>query len=175
MRQQGKENRDEFCYIFGCLIGLRVLLLIALILRASGGILGASGDIMFGPWAAYSPVSLCQGCDIIPMSVSSPRETRHRKFWPINCGVMRSTTNSARRSLNPYPSLLPQWKGRIERVSLLLNAANAAAARCCYEGVKLHPSVKTLSKTERVKSPKELGRTRPEAAIRPAVRPYTEP
>ena len=28
---------------------------------------------------------------------------------------------------NPYPSLLPQWKGRIERVSLL-NAASAAAA-----------------------------------------------
>ena len=71
MRQQGKENRDEFCYIFGCLIGLRVLLLIDLILRASGGILGASGDIMFGPWAAYSPVSLGQGCDIIPMELLS--------------------------------------------------------------------------------------------------------
>ena len=24
-----------------------------------------SGNIMIGPWAAYFPVSLCQGCDII--------------------------------------------------------------------------------------------------------------
>ena len=37
---------------------------------AARGILGASGDIMLGPWAAYSPVSLCQGCDIIPISTS---------------------------------------------------------------------------------------------------------
>ena len=34
---------------------------------------GASGDIMFGPWAAYSPVSLCQGCDIIPMHQWFPK------------------------------------------------------------------------------------------------------
>ena len=27
--------------------------------------MGASGDVMFGPWAAYFPVSLCQGCDIV--------------------------------------------------------------------------------------------------------------
>ena len=28
---------------------------------------GASGDIMFCPWAAYFPVSLCQGCNIVIM------------------------------------------------------------------------------------------------------------
>ena len=31
--------------------------------------MGASGDIMFGPWAAYFPVSLCQGCDIVTMVI----------------------------------------------------------------------------------------------------------
>ena len=28
-------------------------------------------DIMFGPWAAYFPVSLCQGCNIVPLVGSS--------------------------------------------------------------------------------------------------------
>ena len=31
---------------------------------------GASGDIMFDPWAAYFPVSLCQGCNIVKISSS---------------------------------------------------------------------------------------------------------
>ena len=31
-----------------------------------GHIMGASGD-MFGPWAAYFTVSLCQGCNVIPI------------------------------------------------------------------------------------------------------------
>ena len=30
--------------------------------------MGPSGDIMFGPWAAYFPVSLCQGRDIVTLS-----------------------------------------------------------------------------------------------------------
>ena len=30
-----------------------------------------SGNIMIGPWAAYFPVSLCQGCDIISISFST--------------------------------------------------------------------------------------------------------
>ena len=31
--------------------------------------MGASGDIMFGPWAAYFPVSLGLGCNIDPVSL----------------------------------------------------------------------------------------------------------
>ena len=35
------------------------------------GILRPSGDIMFGPWAAYFPLHLWQGCEIVPMFVFS--------------------------------------------------------------------------------------------------------
>ena len=47
--------------------------------------------------------------------------------------------------------------GREERVSSSLGDCRRRRCRCCYEGVKLHPSAKTLSKTERVKSPRERG------------------
>ena len=64
-------------------------------LRPSGSIMGPSGDIMFGPWAAYFPVSLCQGCDIVPISHPWPRATgkytalwRHN-VWPLG-GIFSS-------------------------------------------------------------------------------------
>ena len=46
---------------------------------------------------------------------SSPCETRRCKFWPINCGVMRSTTNSAQPSRLVRPTVppsffLPRWR-----------------------------------------------------------------
>ena len=64
------------------------------------------------------------------------------------------------------PSFLPSFLcGKEERVSL--SKRLLLPRRCCYEGVKLHPSVKTLSKTERVKSPEDLGRIRPEGVSLP--------
>ena len=46
---------------------------------------------------------------------SPPCETRRCKFWPINCGVMRSTTNSAQPSRLVRPTVppsffLPRWR-----------------------------------------------------------------
>ena len=41
--------------------------------------MGASGDIMFGPWAAHFPVSLCQGCAIVTFCFGRLRK-RFRKL-----------------------------------------------------------------------------------------------
>ena len=50
--------------------------------KASGGIKGASSDIIVGPWAAYFPVSLCQGCNIVIMFHS---RAGHWQCWnPIS-------------------------------------------------------------------------------------------
>ena len=48
--------------------------------------MGASGD-MFGPWAAYFPVSLCQGCDIVTMCVTFNESSSVQTIKISTCGL----------------------------------------------------------------------------------------
>ena len=69
-------------------------------LRPSGSIMGPSGDIMFGPWTAYFPVSLCHGCDIVTLPTSLSRE--HSK-----CSLLGDIMNSLLTSTDGWsPGLL---------------------------------------------------------------------
>ena len=78
-------------------------------LRASGDIMGASG-----PWAAYFPVSLCQGCNIIPLlfTLRMRREnlaTPHRKNCAQNMREICNFIRIASVRWNP-PIILPTCK-----------------------------------------------------------------
>ena len=78
-------------------------------LRASGGIMGASGT-----WAAYFPGSLCQGCNIIPLlfTLRMRREnlaTPQRKNCAQNMREICNFVRIASVRWNP-PILLPTCK-----------------------------------------------------------------
>ena len=92
-------------------------------LRPSGSIMGPSGDTTFGPWAAYFPVPLCQGCDNVTMSsfichFLLPRHDSRRRLLPPRCPLLRSSrapwpppTPAAGRS-RASPSQLTQSRCR---------------------------------------------------------------
>ena len=78
------------------------------------GILRPSGDIMFGPWAAYFPVYLWQGCEIIPMFAFSGV-----LISDMRCAKSTSTLqqhphllSSSRRRRPPATSPAPTRRGR---------------------------------------------------------------
>ena len=76
--------------------------------------MGASGDIMFGPWAVHFPVSLGQGCNIVPLVFS---KSSFKDDFKDTKNSLESYVVVERRAI-PYP----HWGHQNQAFPLLISA-----------------------------------------------------